>query len=288
MQHPYDVLAKQNAGLLASAFILPAQHANALSVARFLLRSRARYAKAADLTSVLIPVTAAIHEREADGDFHCCMANGERIVGTDHKTTLVPRGRGPYSDWESSVEDAFHLDGLDRVAATHRWTQESLCYYTEAYNGFGPRDHGRHSGYVWSGTNVYNGGKYVRDGNWDPHAWDRQLGTVALMLAIAEVAPDLALPRALPNVTAPTVVPPPAPVPDGHGHPDMSAADIQRAMNALGCVPPLLVDGNFGRITSQAIKSFQRFKGLEVDGLVGPATRAALQEALVNAHAKTA
>jgi lysozyme family protein len=283
MQHPYEELKQQNAALLAGAHILPASRPLALRAAGRLLQSRSRYAVIEHLTSVRVVVDAPIHERECDGDFECALCNGEKIIGTNHKTTLVPRGHGPYATFEAGAEDAFHIDGLDKVAAMPQgWTQERAVYEWEAYNGFGPRDHGKHSGYPWAGTNIYDGGKYIEDGVWDPKAWDEQLGCVALMLALVELAPDLALPRALPTITAPTIIPAPVPVPVGHGGGEMSAADIQRALNTLGMNPPLLVDGSYGRTTRLAMKAFQQAygHGLAVDGLAGPQTFQALQSAL--------
>lgn len=41
-----------------------------------------------------------------------------------------------------------------------------------------------------------------------------------------------------------------------------------------------VIDGSKGKLTKGAIENFQRKNGLKVDGLVGPATRAALQRAL--------
>lgn len=285
MQHPYEVLKQENAALLAAAYILPARRAEALSVGnRLLAKGRGQYEGVQMETHVPVVVTAAIHERECSGNFKCALCNGEQIIGTGERTTLVPRGRGPYETFAEGAEDALHLDGLDKVASTIGWTQESAAYKWEGFNGFGPRDHGRHSGYVWAGTNIYDGGKYVADGKWDPNFKDPQLGCVAIMLAIAEISPALALPRALPAVTAHTVVPTPQAVPDGHGTPEMSASAIQEALNTLGCHPPLLVDGSMGRISAMAVKGFQRWKGLEVDGLVGPKTRAAFQTALAELH----
>src|SRR5258708_6831763 len=53
-----------------------------------------------------------------------------------------------------------------------------------AVNGFGPRAHGRHTGYLWSWTNIYTGGKYVADGKWDPDHVDEQCGMVPMMAAL--------------------------------------------------------------------------------------------------------
>lgn len=53
---------------------------------------------------------------------------------------------------------------------------------------------------------------------------------------------------------------------------------IQRALNGLGCdAGPL--DGELGPDTLAAIKRFQAAAGIEVDGIVGPQTRAAIDHA---------
>jgi Putative peptidoglycan binding domain len=50
---------------------------------------------------------------------------------------------------------------------------------------------------------------------------------------------------------------------------------IQRRLNALG-FGPLEVDAIFGAQTDAAVRRFQQARGLEVDGIVGPLTLAAL------------
>ncbi|MBI2377681.1 MAG: peptidoglycan-binding protein [Deltaproteobacteria bacterium] len=52
--------------------------------------------------------------------------------------------------------------------------------------------------------------------------------------------------------------------------------ELQRTLNEHGAKPPLALDGEFGPATSSAVKSFQRARGLEVDGVVGPKTQKAL------------
>ena len=53
---------------------------------------------------------------------------------------------------------------------------------------------------------------------------------------------------------------------------------IQEKLNALGYAPGKL-DGVYGVATAGAVESFQRQNKLEVDGVVGPQTRAALRAA---------
>ncbi len=51
--------------------------------------------------------------------------------------------------------------------------------------------------------------------------------------------------------------------------------DLQSALSAAGF--EILVDGDFGKHTADAVKEFQRHRGLKADGEVGPVTWAALR-----------
>lgn len=55
---------------------------------------------------------------------------------------------------------------------------------------------------------------------------------------------------------------------------------LQRALNTLGAVPKLDVDGIYGSATKLAVKVFQRARKLIVDGIAGPKTLAAIEDAL--------
>ena len=62
----------------------------------------------------------------------------------------------------------------------------------------------------------------------------------------------------------------------------MSGEDVSRVQNQLNAKishspPPLWVDGSFGMKTGQRVREFQQRNQLVVDGLVGPATRGALE-----------
>jgi hypothetical protein len=64
-----------------------------------------------------------------------------------------------------------------------------------------------------------------------------------------------------------------------------AVTDLQNALTTLG-YDPGKVDGDFGPTTQAAVVKFQTDKGLSPDGVVGPKTEAALNEALA-AKAKT-
>jgi lysozyme family protein len=85
----------------------------------------------------------------------------------------------------------------------------------EEYNGLGYAARGVPSPYVWSGTDQYRSGKYVRDGVYDPNAVDSQLGCAGLLMAMmgldptisfsgAALAPDTSItPATKPSLTKP-------------------------------------------------------------------------------------
>jgi len=56
--------------------------------------------------------------------------------------------------------------------------------------------------------------------------------------------------------------------------------DVQRALNTLGYVPRLVEDDKYGPKTAANIRQFQSKSGLAADGNAGPATKAALSNAL--------
>jgi lysozyme family protein len=57
---------------------------------------------------------------------------------------------------------------------------------TEGYNGWGYRNRGVPSPYNWSGTNIYDSGKFTSDGHYSPSAIDQQLGVCAILKRMEE------------------------------------------------------------------------------------------------------
>jgi hypothetical protein len=74
-----------------------------------------------------------------------------------------------------------------------------------------------------------------------------------------------------PATTAPTTTLKP-------GDTGTEVTTLQNELTALGYSPGK-ADGAYGPATEQAVKNFQTAKGLTVDGIVGPKTLAALQQA---------
>ena len=129
-------------------------------------------------------LVAAIWYRESSFDDTTYMHNGDPL---GEPTVNEPKGI-------YFAEDQFVEAAIDALVTKSSWIQISLsagskdvaamCTFAEAYNGFGYRHHGTQSAYAASGTTLYTGGMYVRDGEFDPDVKDDRPG---VMLIITEM-----------------------------------------------------------------------------------------------------
>ena len=120
---------------------------------------------------------AVAHNRESNGDFTTYLGNGQKLT---KKTTIVPKGRGPFSTWEEGAIDAL-LYAPPYAAKNKDWSIGGILTKLEEYNGLGYATKGIPSPYLWAGTNQYVKGKYVADGKYDPNHVDTQLGCAGLL-----------------------------------------------------------------------------------------------------------
>ncbi len=171
--------------------------------------NRGRYEVVSKATGVPWDVIGVIHYRESSGDFAGVLHNGQKIIGTGKKTTLVPKGRGPFSTWEQAAIDAL-ANCHPYLAKNKDWSIGTTLDKLEAYNGLGYRNKGLPSPYLWAGTDQYTKGKYVKDGKFDPNHVDQQLGVAAILMKLRETAAQPSKP-----IPAPTQPEPPKPPPSG-------------------------------------------------------------------------
>lgn len=160
------------------------------------------YKKAVEGTKIPWQFIAVIHLREAGesdiGKWKGVLHNGEKIVGTGRKTTLVPKGRGPFATWEAAVKDAIRIKGFDKIVD---WPIARVLWALEPYNGYGYRNKGLRSPYLWASTNHQQPGKYVSDGVFNPNVVDSQIGCAAL-LKFLEIGKATAVPPVVGPVIA--------------------------------------------------------------------------------------
>lgn len=139
-------------------------------------------------TGVPWAMVAINHRRESDAQdklgnplFTCYLGNGQPL---NRKTTIVPKGRGPFPGPNAFIDgaiDAYHIDKLDQVKD---WRLEKILYYSELFNGAGYDARGLPSPYLWGGTNIQKPGKYVADHKWNGRTMDKQLGCCAILKLI--------------------------------------------------------------------------------------------------------
>lgn len=122
---------------------------------------------------------AVIHNMECDLNFLQHLHNGDPLSA---RTRNVPAGRpkigSPPFKWEYSATDALVCDGLDKIAD---WSIGVALDTFEKFNGVGYRKRNIPSPYLWSFTNQYTSGKFVKDNVFDRNAVSDQAGIAGLL-----------------------------------------------------------------------------------------------------------
>lgn len=162
---------------------------NFTSVAKRLVTpdAKARYQNVSGRTGVPWAFIAVAHERECSQDWHGSLAQGDPW---DRVSVHVPAGRGPFKSWEDAAVDAL-VNCAPRAARNTDWSIGGTLTKLEEYNGLGYAARRQPSPYVWSGTDQYKSGKYVRDGVYDPNVVDSQLGCAGLLMAMIALDPSI-------------------------------------------------------------------------------------------------
>lgn len=126
-----------------------------------------------------------IHGMECGFNFAGHLHNGDRLTA---RTVNVPKGYPksgtPPFTWLQSALDALRLKKMDQVTD---WSTPHMLYLLEGYNGFGYRRKGLPSPYLWSFSNLYDKGKFVQDGKFDPEAVSKQCGAALMLKAVMSV-----------------------------------------------------------------------------------------------------
>jgi len=149
--------------------------------------AKARYQAVSAKTGVPWFFIAVAHEREASQNWNSQLGQGDPLGAV---SVHVPKGRGPFKTWEDGAVDAL-VNCAPFAARNHDWSVGGTLTMLELYNGLGYAAKGRPSPYIWSGTDQYVSGKYVRDGVYDPNVVDQQLGCAGLIMAMMQIDPSI-------------------------------------------------------------------------------------------------
>ena len=140
-----------------------------------------RYRAVEKMTGVPHWVVGVIHLLEASLDFSSHLHNGDPLSAP---TVKVPKNRPstwrPGITWAESAADALTGEGrdLDKISD---WSIGAALEVLEKYNGLGYRNRGIMSPYLWSGSEYYDKGKFVKDKVFDPDATTKQIGAASIL-----------------------------------------------------------------------------------------------------------
>ena len=151
--------------------------------------ARQRYEQVGAVTCVPWFVIGIIHGMEAGFSFRGHLHNGDSLAA---RTRNIPSNRpvdgSPPFDWVTSAIDAIRYDKLDTPEGSEaNWGLAETLYSWERYNGFRSRTiHNINTPYLWSFSNHYEKGKYVRDNVWDGNAVSGQCGAAVMLKVLVE------------------------------------------------------------------------------------------------------
>jgi lysozyme family protein len=148
-----------------------------------LLKHQARYQPVSlQVNGVPWALVGVIHAMACGFHFTGHLHNGDPFTS---RTRHVPAGRPqtgtPPFSWEASAVDALTQEGFSTVTD---WSIPHMLYLLEKYNGFGYRNQGLQTPYLWSFSKLYQKGKYTADGCFDPEAVSKQCGAAVMLKAL--------------------------------------------------------------------------------------------------------
>lgn len=150
--------------------------------AKKLLDKQDEYIAVGDALNIPWWFIGAIHGLESGFAFDRHLHNGDPLTA---RTKRVPPGRpvdgAPPFVWEVSARDALRYMKLDQWGD---WSVSGALYQWEAYNGFGYRKYKINSPYLWSFSNHYDRGRYIRDHVFDTEATSNQCGAATLLRSL--------------------------------------------------------------------------------------------------------
>ena len=122
------------------------------------------------------------HGMECGFNFTAHLHNGDPLGA---RTVHVPKGRpasgsAPFT-WSESACDAMIYKGYQKITD---WSLPHMLYLFERYNGMGYRRRGVPTPYLWSYSTLYEKGKFVADGHFDPAAVSKQCGAALMLKAV--------------------------------------------------------------------------------------------------------
>ena len=145
---------------------------------------KAAYQAISNITNVPWTVIGMIHYHESNCDFTKHLHNGDPLSA---RTVQVPAGHpvtgNPPFTFTQSAIDALQYNGL---TAWKDWSVPGQLYILEGYNGYGYHSMNINSPYLWSYTQYYTKGLYIKDHVFDANAVSKQAGVATILRRVME------------------------------------------------------------------------------------------------------
>ena len=178
----FDSLRDEYQAWYDACQIRPARQGALAYYVKKLGQGRANYALVEQQLGIPWAFVGVIHGMECGFNFAAHLHNGDPLTA---RTVQVPAGRPaigqPPFTWRQSAVDALTMKGYHQIAD---WSVPRMLWLLERYNGMGYRIRRAPTPYLWSFSNLYEKGKYVQDGRYDPEAVSGQCGAALILKAI--------------------------------------------------------------------------------------------------------
>jgi len=182
----YDQLTAEYTAYFDACRVRPEHEGNVAYYVKRLNQGRGIYEQVGhDLGGIPWMFIGVIHGMECGFNFAGHLHNGDPLQA---RTAHVPAGRpaagSPPFTWRQSAMDALTMKGFHDVSD---WSMPRMLYLLEKYNGFGYRMRRVPTPYLWSFSNLYEKGKFVQDGRFDPEAVSKQCGAALMLKAVITI-----------------------------------------------------------------------------------------------------
>jgi len=178
---PADLATDYNARWRAMV-VRPERLAAADEAARRMASREARYRAITDPMGVPWYWLAAVHELEHSGRFTTSMVVRDAIDTPPGQPVRDPTITD--AQWDNTARDLLRGRGLP---SWRDWSVAGLLYQWERYNGFGYRTHDVPTPYLWSYSNQYTTGKFIRANVFSPTTVSAQPGAAVLLRRLIDL-----------------------------------------------------------------------------------------------------
>ena len=156
------------------------------TIAKKIIANKSRYEGIEKLTGVKWYMIGLIHNLESGNNFNTHLHNGDPLTS---RTVNYPPGRpisgNPPFTFEESAVDAIEVQQLDKWKD---WSIGGILFKLEEYNGPGYRNIGAANPYLWSGSQYYVKGKFIKDHVYDKDAVSKQIGAATILYVLMKEA----------------------------------------------------------------------------------------------------